>query len=126
MGTHAPGLGQRPLDWLTVSSIPSVTVIDVADDAYILDVREQDEWDAGHTPGAHHIPMSSLIARMEEVPADRTVVVLCRSGHRSAQVTNYLATRGRDNVVNLDGGIVDWVTAGRPIVADDGRVPAVV
>jgi rhodanese-related sulfurtransferase len=103
-------------------SLPSVTVADVADDAYLLDVREQDEWDAGHAPGAHHIPMSSLMARLDEVPAG-AVVVMCRSGHRSGQVVNYLRTRGNADVVNLDGGIIDWVSAGRPIVAEDGRDP---
>lgn len=93
----------------------------MADGEYVLDVREQDEWDAGHTPGAVHVPMSVLITRIDEVPVDRTVVVLCRAGHRSAQVVNYLMSRGRDNLVNLDGGIIEWVAAGRPIVADDGR-----
>jgi len=114
-----------PLDWVTVSSIPSVQAAAVDADAYILDVREQDEWDAGHVSGATHIPMGSLHARLDEVPADQPVTVMCRSGHRSGQVVSYLITHGRTNVVNLDGGIVDWVTSGRPIIADDGRVPSV-
>jgi rhodanese-related sulfurtransferase len=104
-------------------SLPSVGPAEVNDAAYLLDVREQDEWDAGHAPGAHHVPMSSLIARIDEVPAEGPVVVICRHGQRSAQVVNYLIAQGRDNVVNLDGGMVDWVSAGRPIVADDGRDP---
>jgi rhodanese-related sulfurtransferase len=103
--------------------LPSVSAADVADDAYLLDVREQDEWDAGHMPGAHLVPMSGLIARIDEVPTDGPVVVVCRSGHRSGQVVNYLRAHGHDNVVNLDGGIVDWVATGRPIVADDGSDP---
>jgi rhodanese-related sulfurtransferase len=103
-------------------SFPSVTVTELADDAYLLDIREQDEWDAGHVPGAHHIPMSGLMHRLEEVPTG-PVVVMCRTGHRSGQVVNYLRTRGSADVVNLDGGIVDWVAAGRPIVAEDGRDP---
>jgi rhodanese-related sulfurtransferase len=104
-------------------SLPSVTATEVPSDAYLLDVREQDEWDAGHAPGAHHVPMSALMARIDEVPAEGDVVVICRHGQRSAQVVNYLISQGRDNVVNLDGGIVDWVSAGHPIVADDGRDP---
>lgn len=93
------------------------------DGAYILDVRELDEWDAGHPPGAHHVPMMTIPARLADVPTDEQVVVLCRHGHRSAQVVGFLASRGLDNVVNLDGGIVEWVAAGRPIVTDDGRDP---
>jgi len=103
--------------------LPSIMPADVPPDAYVLDVREDDEWEAGHTPGAHHVPMMTIPARMDEVPDEGTVVVLCRHGHRSAQVVGYLAGRGRGNVVNLDGGIVEWVAAGRPIVADDGREP---
>jgi rhodanese-related sulfurtransferase len=126
MGAGEPTVGKRPLDFHLVfsrPSLPSVTVADVGEGAYLLDVREQDEWDAGHAPEAHHVPMSALISRIDEVPADETVVVICRSGHRSGQVVTYLRGQGRDNVVNLDGGIVDWVAAGRPIVADDGRDP---
>jgi rhodanese-related sulfurtransferase len=104
-------------------NLPSVTVADVTDDVFLLDVREQDEWDAGHAPDAHHVPMSALIARIDEVPQDGQVVIMCRSGHRSGQVVTYLSGQGRANVANLDGGIVEWVAAGRPIVAEDGRVP---
>jgi rhodanese-related sulfurtransferase len=95
----------------------------MAPDVYLLDVREQDEWDAGHAPDAHHVPMSTLISRIDEVPTDGQVVVICRHGQRSAQVVNYLVAQGRDNVANFDGGIVDWVSAGLPLVADDGRDP---
>jgi len=95
----------------------------VPDGAYILDVRELDEWEAGHPPDAHHVPMMTIPARVADVPTDEQVVVLCRHGHRSAQVVGFLASRGLDNVVNLDGGIVEWVAAGRPIVTDDGRDP---
>lgn len=107
-------------------SVPSVTAADVPEDAYILDVRELDEWEAGHPPGAHHVPMMTIPTRIDDVPADGPVVVLCRHGHRSAQVVGFLTGRGRDNVVNLDGGIVEWVAAGRPIVADDGRDPSII
>jgi len=105
--------------------MPTVSAADISPDAYLLDVREQDEWDAGHAPDAHHVPMSTLISRIDEVPTDGQVVVICRHGQRSAQVVNYLVAQGRDNVANLDGGIVDWVSAGLPLVADDGRDPYV-
>lgn len=103
--------------------LPSVTATDVTPDAYLLDVREYDEWEAGHAPGAHHIPMMAVPSRMDELPTDEPIVVFCRHGHRSAQVVGYLTGNGFDNAVNLDGGIVDWVAAGRTIVTDDGREP---
>ena len=103
--------------------LPSIDAVDVPEGAYILDVREDDEWDAGHPPGAHHLPMMAIPSRLADVPTEEQVVVLCRHGQRSAQVVGFLATRGRDNVVNLDGGIVEWVAAGRPMVTDDGRDP---
>jgi rhodanese-related sulfurtransferase len=108
------------------SRTPSVTAADVASDAYLLDIREQDEWDGGHAPDAHHLPMSELLARIDELPTDEDVIVVCRSGNRSGQVVSYMAAQGRSNLINLDGGMLDWVAAGRPIVADDGRDPYIV
>lgn len=104
-------------------SLPSIAPRDLPANAYVLDVREPDEWDAGHAPDAHHIPMSELLGRLGEVPEDGSVVVVCRSGHRSAQVVSYLLGQGRGNAVNLDGGMVEWVASGLPIVTDDGRDP---
>ena len=93
--------------------------------AYVLDVREEEEWVAGHPPGAHHLPMMDVPARLDEIPADGDVVVACRVGARSAQVVMYLLANGRGNVRNLDGGLVAWARAGRPLVSEDGRVPEV-
>ncbi len=84
------------------------------------------EWDAGHPPGAHHVPMMELPARLAEVPGDRDVVVVCRVGARSAQVVAYLIHNGRDNVRNLDGGLYAWAAAGRPLVDEGGGVGTVV
>ncbi|MEV6487886.1 rhodanese-like domain-containing protein [Actinoplanes sp. NPDC051633] len=105
--------------------VPTVTVPDVADDAYLLDVREDDEWTAGHAPGAHHLPMMEVPARLAEIPTDTDVVVVCRSGGRSGNVVSYLTGRGWDNVRNLDGGMQSWAAAGRAVVRDDGQSPRV-
>lgn len=99
---------------------------DVPADAYLLDVREDDEWVAGHAPGAHHLPMMDVPARMAEVPADGEVVVVCRMGGRSAQVTAYLVNQGWDNVRNLAGGMEDWAARGRPVVSEDGTPARVI
>lgn len=89
----------------------------------VLDVREQVEWDAGHIEGALHIPLSELGSRLDDVPHDQTLVV-CKVGGRSAQATAWLAHQGRD-VVNLDGGMLDWEAAGRPMVSENGQPPQV-
>jgi rhodanese-related sulfurtransferase len=98
-----------------------VTAVQVDDSAYLLDVREPDEWAAGHAPGAHHLPMMEIPARMADVPTDAEVVVVCRSGGRSGQVTSYLMGNGWDNVRNLDGGMQSWAAAGREVVSEDGQ-----
>jgi rhodanese-related sulfurtransferase len=88
----------------------------------VLDVREPDEWAAGHIDGALHIPLSELPARLEEVAgldATQTLVV-CKVGGRSAQAVGYLAQQGYD-VINLAGGMLDWQAAGRPMSSDTGR-----
>jgi rhodanese-related sulfurtransferase len=101
------------------TQLPAVAAAAVPADAYVLDVREPDEWAAGHVEGAAHIPMNQIPARLDEVPADATVHVMCRVGGRSAQVARFLLAQGRD-AVNVDGGMLAWASAGRPMVADDG------
>lgn len=106
--------------------IPSVTVTDVPSTAYLLDVREDDEWTAGHAPGAVHLPMMEIPARMAEVPQDREVVVVCRVGGRSGQVVGYLIQQGWENVINLEGGMMSWAAAGRPVVSDTGSAAEII
>ena len=101
--------------------IPSVTAPQVDGDAYLLDVREPDEWAAGHAPDAHHLPMMEIPARMSEIPAETDVVVVCRSGARSGRVVSYLIGQGWDNVRNLDGGMRSWAAAGRDMVSESGQ-----
>ncbi|MFY1705072.1 MULTISPECIES: rhodanese-like domain-containing protein [Micromonospora] len=101
--------------------VPTMPVTEIADDTYLLDVREDDEWAAGHAPQAHHLPMMELPTRLADVPTDREVAVICRSGGRSAQVVAYLMNNGWDQVRNVVGGMGEWATAGRPVVDSDGR-----
>jgi rhodanese-related sulfurtransferase len=111
-----------------VTQIPTVAVTGVPDPLppglAVLDVREPVEWAHGHIEGAVHIPLMDLPARLAEVPADQTLVV-CRVGARSAQAVAYLRQQGYD-VVNLDGGMLDWSAAGRTMVSETGRPPQVV
>ncbi|MFC4066857.1 rhodanese-like domain-containing protein [Actinoplanes subglobosus] len=101
--------------------VPSVTADQVDPAVYLLDVREPDEWEAGHAPGAHHLPMMEIPARMAEVPTDGEVVVVCRAGGRSGQVVAYLMNNGWDNVRNLDGGMQSWAALGKDVVTDNGQ-----
>ena len=87
--------------------------------AYLLDVREPDEWAAGHAPTARLLPMSELIERIDELPDDDPLYVVCRSGGRSARVVAYLANQGYP-AVNVDGGMQAWSAQGREVVADAG------
>lgn len=91
----------------------------LSDGAMLLDVRRDDEWQAGHADAAVHIPLDQLPDRAGEVPADRQIVAVCRSGGRSAQAARYLAQLGHD-VHNLDGGMQAWQRAGADVVADGG------
>jgi rhodanese-related sulfurtransferase len=87
-----------------------------AEGAFVLDVREPDEFAAGHIAGATLIPLGQLGARLSEVPRDRAVVVVCRTGHRSAQGRDVLLGAGYTAVTSMIGGMSEWIAAGRPVV----------
>jgi rhodanese-related sulfurtransferase len=92
--------------------------------ALLLDVREADEWAAGHAPGARAVPLGQVQARVDELPKDRRIVAICRSGGRSASATEALNAWGFD-AVNLTGGMRAWAAAGFPVETDDGGPGAV-
>lgn len=89
-------------------------------DYHLIDVREDDEWRAGHIEGAQHIPIRQLAGRVGEVPSDREVVAVCRSGVRSAAAVRGLRQLGI-RAENLDGGVAAWSRAGLPLVDEAGR-----
>ncbi len=103
--------------------VPSVDVPQARqlldDGAALLDVRRDDEWRSGHVPDARHIPLDQLPTRADELPTDRRVVAVCRSGARSARATQFLRQVGLD-VVNLEGGMQAWARSGGTVVAHDG------
>lgn len=105
-------------------SVPSVAAAAVPVDATVLDVREDDEWQAGHIEGALHVPLVDVPVRFGELPADTEIVVVCRSGGRSARAVAWLIDNGVD-AVNLDGGMGAWADAGRPMVSETGSDPVV-
>ena len=88
--------------------------------AVLLDVREPHEWQNGHAPKARHIPLGSLPARMGELPHNREIYVVCRTGARSARAAKLLSAQ-RGDVANVKGGMTAWSHAGLPVVAKGGR-----
>ena len=104
-------------------NVPVVSVSDLPDDAVMVDVRERNEWMAGHAPDAVLIPMGDLPSQIEELPlGDGPLAVVCRSGNRSGRVVAWLSQQGID-AVNVTGGMQAWDTAGKPMVAE-GSGPA--
>ena len=82
------------------------------DDVVLIDVREDWEYAEGHIPGATLIPLGQVPDRLSEIPKDKTVVAVCRSGNRSGQATNFLRQQGFENVHNMQGGMNAWSQAG--------------
>jgi rhodanese-related sulfurtransferase len=107
--------------------IRTVEVSDLPEHAVLLDVRETEEWVAGHIDGARHVPMYQIPQHVqdgEDLSADTPIVVVCKMGGRSAQVTAWLSQQGFD-AVNLEGGMLAWATSGRRMISEDGGPPRV-
>lgn len=85
--------------------------------AFILDVREPDEWEAAHIPGATLIPLGRLSTRLAEVPRSQEIVVVCRSGNRSRQGRDLLLEAGFNQVTSMAGGLTEWQAQGYPTVS---------
>lgn len=99
---------------------------ELPDDAVILDVRRQDEWDAGHAPTAVHIPIEELPARVADLPqSDGPLPVVCRGGGRSSRATKWLNENGHD-AVNVTGGMKAWHAADKPMESAGGTAPEVI
>jgi rhodanese-related sulfurtransferase len=84
--------------------------------SFLLDVRELSEWEAAHIDGAVLIPLAELSTRMSEIPKDKTVLIICRSGNRSAQARDQLRAAGYPQTTSIDGGMNAWIEAGLPVV----------
>ncbi|MGO1173638.1 MAG: rhodanese-like domain-containing protein [Actinomycetaceae bacterium] len=107
-------------DTITIDDLPGETI---PEGYIVLDVREDDEWEAGHAPGAVHIPLGELADRADEL-GDEDILVVCRTGGRSGRAAQWLNQAGYD-AWNVDGGMLGWARAGREIVASDDSVPEI-
>lgn len=104
----------------TSAALPAEISVDQAaqkrdQGAFILDVREPSEWTQFHIPGATLIPLGELPNRLSEIPKDREVVVVCRTGRRSAQGRDILLNAGFSQVTSMAGGVTQWQAQGLPI-----------
>ena len=100
---------------LTLTPVEAAALLQGPDAPLLIDVREESEWNEVHIPGALLIPLSEFVARQDEIPAGRALIMQCHSGGRSGQAALALRTAGRTNVANLAGGITDWEAAGLPV-----------
>lgn len=105
--------------------LPDISVTAIPADAFLLDVREADEWRAGHAESAVHVPLGAVTARVGDLPSDATIVCICRLGGRSAKAAEFLGAHGF-TAVSLDGGMKAWADAGLPMVSDSGAPPQVI
>jgi len=111
----------QPIPEIDVSAVPA----ERPEGLVVLDVREDDEWRAGHISGAVHVPLMHVPQRVSELPADHQVLVVCKAGGRSAKATALLQAQGYD-AVNLAGGMLAWEQAQRPMVSDTESAPEVI
>lgn len=114
------------MSWFNRPSSPPLEELDplqaaaelAAAPGLLVDVREQNEWVAGHAVGALHIPLGRLASRAADLPTDRAVFLICAHGNRSKVATQLLQRAGFERVVNVRGGTAAWMRAGLPMTRD--------
>lgn len=114
-------ISPQPVPTVTADQVP----VPVPEQLVILDVREDDEWQAGHIEGTVHIPLSELPARAAEVGDAAQVLCVCKAGTRSARATMLLRQSGVE-AVNLGDGMHGWAAAGHPMVTETGQAARVI
>jgi len=114
-------LGVRPIPGSSIGVAEAQAKVE-AGDALLVDVREPNEWHAGHIAGATHIPLGTIVARASALPKDREILVICRTGNRSAMAQERLAQAGVTNVTNVEGGVTAWVEHGFPVATGEESV----
>jgi hydroxyacylglutathione hydrolase len=122
------GAADAPWAMLTeLAAIPETKVDGLRErpaTSLLIDVREPEEFAAGHVPGAVNVPQSDLASRLEELPRDRTIYVVCQGGMRSARAAQFLRQVGFGELVNVSGGTNAWVGAGLELERQTAEVPA--
>jgi len=118
---EATNRGTANLPWAMLTSSPHVPEVGLEaldsgpPDAMVIDVREPSEYAAGHVPGAINLPQADLATRLEELPRDRQLIVICQAGARSMRAARFLTQVGFDRVVSVAGGTGAWAESGKPL-----------
>jgi glyoxylase-like metal-dependent hydrolase (beta-lactamase superfamily II)/rhodanese-related sulfurtransferase len=119
---EATNRGQADANWAMLTTAPQVPQVEVealaerAPEAVVLDVREPEEYEAGHVPGAISLPQAELASRLAEIPHEVPLFVICRTGGRSLRVTQFLRTCGMQQATNVRGGTEAWRAQGKSLV----------
>jgi rhodanese-related sulfurtransferase len=100
---------------ITIDNYQEEFVNNADADFVLIDVREEDEFAAGHLPGAVNLPLSELQFRMDEVDEDKAVVLVCRTNNRSEMAAQILTANGYDNLYQLVEGTASWMRRGLPL-----------
>jgi glyoxylase-like metal-dependent hydrolase (beta-lactamase superfamily II)/rhodanese-related sulfurtransferase len=119
--------GHANLPWAMLTSAPEVEQLTVDEfaqrqDAFVIDVREPAEYEAGHVRGAVHLPQADLALRLEELPRDQPIICICQAGRRSLRAAQFLVQAGFTDVANVEGGTSAWVESGRPVESAVGSL----
>ncbi len=118
---EATNRGVAEMPWAMLTSVPFIQEIDVdtlescSTGTIVVDVRELEEYEQGHVPGAINLPQADLASRLDELPRDCPLVLICRSGARSLRAAQFLRQVGFEQVANVQGGTEAWRVAGKPL-----------
>jgi len=121
LAIEATNRGVADMAWAMLGSSPEVPLVAIdelearASDVLLLDVREPEEYAHGHVPGALNLPQAELATRLDELPRDRSIYVVCQSGYRALRAAQFLKQSGIEHVANVSGGTGAWQAAGKPL-----------
>src|SRR6266851_6582656 len=125
---EATNRGVVDMPWAMLTATASIREIEVEalealrGDELVLDVREPAEYDHGHVPGSINLPQADLATRLDELPRDRAVFVLCQGGFRSLRAARFLKQMGFEQVASVKGGTPAWSAAGKPLAGEECRL----
>jgi glyoxylase-like metal-dependent hydrolase (beta-lactamase superfamily II)/rhodanese-related sulfurtransferase len=128
---EATNRGEADCEWAmlrTAAPVPEVTIAEAPayverEQPVLVDVRERSEYAAGHIPGALSLPQAELATRLDELPRDRPLLMICQAGARSLRAAQFLRQVGYSRVASLSGGTGGWAEAGLPLEREEGAAP---